>query len=100
MNAAIEVGLEGDKEEVDEIVMVGGSSRIPMLERMLKDNFGESIVINKGVDPDTVVAHGATIMAGILSGNIGENMDIVLSDVTPMTLGIAIQHEKELNFIL
>ena len=78
--------------------MVGGSSRIPMLTTMLKNYFGENIVINNSVDPDTVVAHGATIMAGILSGST--DLGIVLNDVTPMTLGLSIQHEKKLNFIV
>ena len=78
--------------------MVGGSSRIPKLKDLLRDYFEDDIQINDEVDPDVVVASGATIMAGILSG--ASDVDVTLNDVTPMTLGLAIQHEMDINFFI
>jgi len=54
-------------------------------------------VINNSVDPDTVVAHGATVMAGILSGR--NDREITLSEIVPMSLGIAVDHEKDVGWI-
>ena len=71
--------------------MVGGSSRIPKLKRMLKDKFPNA-QIKDDLNPETLVATGATIMAGIKSGH--EPIDIILSDVTPMTYGISLKHDK------
>ena len=69
--------------EVDEIIMVGGSTRIPMVQQIVKDIFNKEP--NKGVNPDEVVAIGAAIQGGVMSGDVE---DILLLDVTPLSLGI------------
>jgi molecular chaperone DnaK len=69
--------------EIGEAVLVGGSTRIPMVQKQVKDLFGKEP--HKGVNPDEVVALGAAVQAGVLSGEV---KDILLLDVTPLTLGI------------
>ncbi|MSP26696.1 MAG: molecular chaperone DnaK [Myxococcales bacterium] len=69
--------------EIDEIVLVGGSTRIPLVQKMVADHFGKEP--HKGVNPDEVVAVGAAIQAGILAGDVH---DMVLLDVTPLSLGV------------
>jgi molecular chaperone DnaK len=76
-----DAGLE--KGQIDEIVLVGGSTRIPKVQEMVKEFFGKEP--NKTVNPDEVVALGAAVQAGVLGG---EKTDILLLDVTPLTLGI------------
>ncbi|OLP81269.1 Luminal-binding protein 5 [Symbiodinium microadriaticum] len=72
------------KCQVDEIVLVGGSTRIPKVQELIKDFFGKEP--NRGINPDEAVAYGAAVQAGILSGETRE--DVVLLDVAPLTLGI------------
>ncbi|KLO16668.1 heat shock protein 70 [Schizopora paradoxa] len=74
------------KDEVDEVVLVGGSTRIPKVQQLLKEYFGGKEP-SKGINPDEAVAYGAAVQGGILSGEEG-NEDIVLIDVCPLTLGI------------
>mgnify|MGYP001300181723 CR=1 FL=1 len=69
--------------QVDEVVLVGGSTRIPKIQAMVKEFFGKEP--HKGVNPDEVVAVGAAIQGGVLSGEVG---DVLLLDVTPLSLGI------------
>jgi len=69
--------------EVDEIILVGGTTRIPAIQEAVKKFFGKEP--SKGVNPDEVVALGAAIQGGVLSGDVN---DIVLLDVTPLSLGI------------
>lgn len=77
-----------DKSKVNEIVLVGGSTRIPKIKQMLSDYFNGK-KLNESVNPDEAVAYGAAIQAAILSGQTGEKIDgIVLVDVTPLTLGV------------
>ena len=71
------------KGEIDEVVLVGGSTRIPAVQTLVKDYTGKDP--NQSVNPDEVVAVGAAIQAGVLAGEV---KDIVLLDVTPLTLGI------------
>ena len=71
------------KEQLDEIVLVGGSTRIPAVQKIVKDIFG--LEPNKSVNPDEAVAVGAAIQAGIIGGEV---TDILLLDVTPLSLGI------------
>lgn len=71
------------KGEIDEVVLVGGSIRIPAVQALVKDYTGKEP--NQSVNPDEVVAVGAAIQAGVLAGEV---KDIVLLDVTPLTLGI------------
>lgn len=73
--------------DVDDIVMVGGSSRIPKIHELLKDHFGKTL--NLTVNPDEAVAYGAAIQGACLSGQ-NRDMDILLVDVTPLTLGVEI----------
>mmetsp|Transcript_11938 Transcript_11938/g.31191 ORF Transcript_11938/g.31191 Transcript_11938/m.31191 type:complete len:646 (-) Transcript_11938:133-2070(-) len=76
------------KSEIDEIVLVGGSTRIPKVQQLLKDFFNGKEP-NKGINPDEAVAFGAAVQGGILSGEGGdETKDLLLLDVTPLTLGI------------
>jgi molecular chaperone DnaK len=70
-------------KDIEEIVLVGGSTRIPKVQEMVKEFFGKEP--NKSVNPDEVVALGAAVQAGVLGG---EKTDILLLDVTPLTLGI------------
>jgi molecular chaperone DnaK len=77
-----DAGLQASK--IDEVVLVGGSTRIPKVQQMVKDLFAGKEP-NKSVNPDEVVAIGAAVQAGVLSG---EKTDILLLDVTPLSLGI------------
>lgn len=69
--------------DIDDVVLVGGSTRIPKVQKMVKDIFGRDP--HKGVNPDEVVAIGAAIQASVLAG---DRTDVLLLDVTPLTLGI------------
>jgi len=71
------------KSDINEVVLVGGSSRIPAVQKLVKDYTGKEP--NQSVNPDEVVAVGAAVQAGVLAGEV---KDIVLLDVTPLTLGI------------
>ena len=71
------------KEDIDQVILVGGSTRIPMVQELVKKELGKEP--NKGVNPDEVVAMGAAIQGGVLSGDVN---DVVLLDVTPLSLGI------------
>ncbi len=70
-------------EDIGEVLLVGGSTRIPLVQQKVKDFFGREP--HKGVNPDEVVALGAAVQAGVLSGEV---KDILLLDVTPLSLGI------------
>jgi len=79
---------EMKKSEIDEVVLVGGSTRIPKVQQLLKDFFNGKEP-NKGINPDEAVAYGAAVQGGILSGEGGDEVkDVLLLDVTPLTLGI------------
>ncbi|CAL8462784.1 g2317 [Coccomyxa elongata] len=76
------------KEEINEIVLVGGSTRIPKVQQLIKDYFNGKEP-NKGVNPDEAVAYGAAVQGGILSGEGGDEVkDILLLDVCPLSMGI------------
>lgn len=70
--------------QIDEVVLVGGSTRVPMVQELLKELFGGK-ELNKSVNPDEVVAAGAAVQGAVLSG---EKTDILLLDVTPLSLGV------------
>jgi molecular chaperone DnaK len=72
-----------DKKEIDEVILVGGSTRIPAIQSIVKEFFGKKP--SKGVNPDEVVAVGAAIQGGVLTGEV---KDVLLLDVTPLSLGI------------
>ncbi|KAF6819303.1 78 kDa glucose-regulated protein-like protein 2 [Colletotrichum musicola] len=74
------------KEDVDDIVLVGGSTRIPKVQSLIEEYFGGKKA-SKGINPDEAVAYGAAVQAGVLSGEEG-TADVVLMDVNPLTLGI------------
>jgi molecular chaperone DnaK len=79
--ALADAGL--DPSKIDEVVLVGGSTRIPRVQQIVKELFGREP--HKGVNPDEVVAVGAAIQAGVLAGEV---KDLLLLDVTPLSLGI------------
>jgi len=72
-----------DPSKIDEVVLVGGSTRIPRVQQIVKELFGKEP--HKGVNPDEVVAIGAAVQAGVLAGDV---KDLLLLDVTPLSLGI------------
>ena len=80
-NAMRDAGLSNS--DIDEVILVGGSSRIPAVQKMVADFFGKEP--SKGVNPDEVVAVGASIQGAVLTG---DKSDIVLLDVTPLSMGI------------
>jgi molecular chaperone DnaK len=71
------------KSDIDEVILVGGSTRIPAIQNIVKEFFGKEP--SKGVNPDEVVAIGAAIQGGVLTGDV---KDVLLLDVTPLSLGI------------
>src|SRR3977135_2441293 len=75
-----------DASKIDEVVLVGGQTRMPRIQRLVKELFGKEG--NKGVNPDEVVAVGAAIQGGVLQGDV---KDMLLLDVTPLTLSIETQ---------
>jgi len=76
------------KDQIDEIVLVGGSTRIPKVQSLIKDFFNGKEP-NKGVNPDEAVAYGAAVQGGILGGEGGDEVkDILLLDVCPLSMGI------------
>ncbi|MDR1363136.1 MAG: molecular chaperone DnaK [Spirochaetaceae bacterium] len=79
--ALLDAGLSA--EQIDEVILVGGSTRIPAVQQIVKDLFKKEP--NKGVNPDEAVAIGAAIQGGILGGDV---KDVLLLDVTPLSLGI------------
>jgi len=77
-------------QDIDEIILVGGMTRVPMVQKFIKDIFGKEP--NKSVNPDEAVAIGAAIQAAILAGTEGaKDKDVVLVDVTPLTLGVEVK---------
>ncbi len=80
-NALKDAGLSAS--QVDEVILVGGSTRIPKVQELVKELFGKEP--NRGVNPDEVVALGAAIQGGVLTGDV---TDVLLLDVTPLSLGI------------
>ena len=80
-NALRDAGLSAS--QIDEVILVGGSTRIPAIQKVVEDFFGKAP--NKGVNPDEVVAVGASIQGGVLTGEV---KDVLLLDVTPLSLGI------------
>ena len=74
------------KSDVDEIVLVGGSTRIPKVQQLIRDFFNKDL--NKQINPDEAVAHGAAVQAAVLSGATDLGSEVVLIDVIPLSLGI------------
>ncbi len=81
MNCIRDAGLSA--KEIDEVILVGGSTRIPAVQDLVRELFGKEP--NKSVNPDEVVAAGAAIQGGVLAGEV---TDVLLLDVTPLSLGI------------
>ncbi|RMZ85227.1 hypothetical protein DV738_g190, partial [Chaetothyriales sp. CBS 135597] len=81
-----------EKSKVDDIVLVGGSTRIPRVQKLLSDFF-DGKKLEKSINPDEAVAYGAAVQAGILSGKAqsAETADLLLLDVVPLSLGVAME---------
>jgi molecular chaperone DnaK len=84
-NALKDSGMS--KSEIDDVLLVGGSTRIPAVQKLVKSYFNKEA--NKGVNPDEAVAMGAAVQAAIMTGN--SDKDLVLVDVTPLSLGVEVK---------
>lgn len=79
------------REKVDDIVLVGGSTRIPKIQSLVSEYFGNR-QLNKSINPDEAVAYGAAVQAAVLTGQTSEKtQDLLLLDVAPLSLGVAMQ---------
>ncbi|XP_065210459.1 heat shock 70 kDa protein cognate 4-like [Planococcus citri] len=88
------------KSQIDQVILVGGSSRIPKIQRMLEALFvGKTL--NKSVNPDEAVAYGAAVQAAILNGDKSNIVrDLVLKDVTPLSLGISVGYDHRMSVVI
>ena len=80
-----------DITDISEVIMVGGSTRTPYVQEEIRRYFeeaGAQVRINADIDPDTVVAYGATLLAKRISGQANEDEDLILNDITPLPLGL------------
>ena len=77
--------------EIDDLIFVGGSTRIPLIEDMVKERFGRTPI--RGINPDEAVAIGASIQAGIKSGSINSAQGLMVIDICPYTLGVEVVRE-------
>jgi len=81
-------GAKMGKDKIHDVVLVGGSTRIPKIQKLLRDFFNDK-ELNKSINPDEAVAYGAAVQAAILSGDKSEEVqDLLLLDVAPLSLGI------------
>ena len=88
-----------DKSQIHEIVLIGGSTRIPKVQKLLQDFFGGK-ELSKSINPDEAVACGAAIQAAILTGDRSEETkDLLLLDVTPFSLARKIKLQKNIFYI-
>ena len=84
---------------IDEVILIGGSTKIPRIKRMLKSLFYQEP--NTSINPDEAVAYGAAIMAAKLAGSEGKDInEILIKDITPFTLGIAVYHPEVSNVLM
>ncbi|KAM5573590.1 hypothetical protein ABKV19_013231 [Rosa sericea] len=89
-----------DISQIDDVVLAGGSSRIPKVQQLLQDVFKEKKLC-KSINPDEAIAYGAAVQAAILSGNGNEKLqDFNLLDVTPMSLGVLVKTERIMHFVI
>ena len=90
-------GANLTSEEIEEIILVGGSTRMPKIKVILRNKFGENCQINDDINPDEVVAYGATIQAAMLltAGQNNNFKDIHLFDITPISLGTDVINENK-----
>ncbi|CAN6295586.1 unnamed protein product [Urochloa humidicola] len=90
-----------DKSSVHDVVLVGGSTRIPKVQNMLKEFFNGK-ELRRNINPDEAVAYGAAIQASILSGETkdGQLADILLRDVTPLSLGVEIKEDFTMSVVI
>lgn len=89
------------KEDIDEIILVGGSSRIPKIQKLLKDYFGGK-ELNRSINPDEAVAYGAAVQAAIKKGDFSLKVfGLVMQDITPLSLGIGSEDNfKTMSFVI
>ncbi len=79
------------RDKVDDIVLVGGSTRIPKIQALVSEYFGGR-QLNKSINPDEAVAYGAAVQAAVLTGQTSDQTkDLLLLDVAPLSLGVAMQ---------
>nr|TKW20028.1 hypothetical protein SEVIR_4G058600v2 [Setaria viridis] len=90
-----------DKSRVDDVVLVGGSTRIPKVQNMLREFF-DGKELRRTINPDEAVAYGAAIQASILSGGTDDKrlVDMLLREVTPLSLGIEIEHDHKMSVLI
>ncbi|CAN6301373.1 unnamed protein product [Urochloa humidicola] len=90
-----------DKSSVHDVVLVGGSTRIPKVQSMLRDFFNGKELC-RSINPDEAVAYGAAIQASVLSGETSDGMvgDMVLLDVTPLSLGIEVELDRTMSVVI
>lgn len=79
-----------EKSKVHQIVLVGGSTRIPKVQELLREFF-DNRELNREINPDEAVAFGAAVQGAILSGASGQSKEILLLDVSPLSLGIEVR---------
>ncbi|CAN6284734.1 unnamed protein product [Urochloa humidicola] len=88
-----------DKSSIHDVVLVGGSTRIPKVQNMLKEFFNGK-ELRRNINPDEAVAYGAAIQASILSGETNNGQDILLRDVSPLSLGIAVSNNFTMSVVI